>query len=264
MEMSAREDAGRRKGNGRAFMACRRRRINLSGAALKGGGQSRGCGKDNPYYLTDGNAQPARPSINISDKTRAVREFAIILTGAPTPRWEHAYRVSACARSPAMYAPAELLLTVTDTKEQAERQHLLYGDPYAQNGNGYGTYTGQASHGIPPQNVMSPEEVKREQEALQNITRWAGEQVVEIFPHAHRNTMEGSSSGASNKDKAMHHDILLSMIPGDKSKKSIRIYPASRPESAASARSKASSKRLASMTLSRDSSVFVPLNVDLT
>jgi hypothetical protein len=111
---------------------------------------------------------------------------------------------------------------------------------------------------------MNPEEVKREQEALDNITRWAGEQVVEIFPHVQKTTIEASSSGVSDKDKAMHHDILLSMIPGDKSKKSIRIYPASRPESAASARSKASSKRLASMPQSRDSSIFVPLKVDLT
>ena len=147
---------------------------------------------------------------------------------------------------------------------QAERQHLLYGDPYAHNGNGYGTYPGQGAHGIPPQNVMSPEEVRREQEALDSITRKAGEQVVEIFPHAYRTTAEPSGSGTSDKDKTLHHDILLSMIPGDKSKKSIRIYPASRPLSEASMHSKNSGKRLASMPRSRDSSVFVPLNLDLT
>ena len=152
----------------------------------------------------------------------------------------------------------------TNAKRQAERQHLLYGDPYAQYGNVNGAYTVPGAHGIPPQNVMSPEEIRREQEALDNITRWAGEQVVEIFPHVHKNTAEASGSGMSDKDRAMHHDILLSMIPGDKSKKSIRIYPASRPESAASLRSKASSKRLASMPRNRDSSVFVPLKVDLT
>lgn len=145
---------------------------------------------------------------------------------------------------------------------QAERQHLLYGDPYAQFGNGTGPYTGPGN--IPPQNVMSPEEIRREQQALDSITRWAGEQVVEIFPHSHKATAEVSGPGASDKKEAMHHDILLSMIPGDKSKKSIRIYPASRPESAASLRSKASSKRLASMPRHRDSSVFVPLKVDLT
>lgn len=146
---------------------------------------------------------------------------------------------------------------------QAERQHLLYGDPYAHYGNG-NTYHAQGSHGMPPHNVMSPEEVRREQEALDNITRWAGEQVVEIFPHAQKAGPEATGSGASDGHESMHHDILLSMIPGDKSKKSIRIYPASRPESAASLRSKASSKRLASMPRSRDSSVFVPLKVDLT
>lgn len=108
---------------------------------------------------------------------------------------------------------------------------------------------------------MSREEIRREQQALDNITRWAGEQVVEIFPHTQRATAEVSGPGSSDKDRAMHHDIMLSMIPGDKSKKSIRIYPASRPESAASLRSKASSKRLASMPRSRDSSVFVPLKV---
>jgi hypothetical protein len=111
---------------------------------------------------------------------------------------------------------------------------------------------------------MSPEEIRREQQALDSITRWAGEQVVEIFPHAQKATVEVSGPAASDKNQAMYHDILLSMIPGDKSKKSIRIYPASRPESAASLRSKASSKRLASMPRNRDSSVFVPLKVDMT
>lgn len=155
-------------------------------------------------------------------------------------------------------------LGLRQDSSDAERQHLLYGDPYAQYGNGNSAYVGQGAHGISPQNVMSPEEVRREQAALDNITRWAGEQVVEIFPHTHKNTADASGSGASDKGSAAHHDILLSMIPGDKSKKSIRIYPASRPESAASLRSKASSKRLASMPRSRDSSVFVPLRVDLT
>jgi hypothetical protein len=163
-----------------------------------------------------------------------------------------------------MYAPANLVVVSTNAIHQAERQHLLYGDPYAQYGNGTGVYTGQGAHGIPPQNVMSPEEIRREQQALDSITRWAGEQVVEIFPYAQKATAEASGAGASDKERAMHHDILLSMIPGEKSKRSIRIYPASRPESAASLRSKASSKRLASMPRNRDSSVFVPLQVDLT
>ena len=164
-----------------------------------------------------------------------------------------------------MYERVKLVVnSSTNAKHQAERQHLLYGDPYAQYGNVNGAYNVPGPHGISPQNVMSPEEIRREQEALDNITRWAGEQVVEIFPHAHKNTAEASGSSMSDKDRAMHHDILLSMIPGDKSKKSIRVYPASRPESAATLRSKASSKRLASMPRNRDSSVFVPLKVDLT
>ena len=154
--------------------------------------------------------------------------------------------------------------TLTDTNLQAERQHLLYGDPYAHNVNGYGVYPGQGAPAVAPQNVMSPDEVKREQEALDNITRWAGEQVVEIFPHAHKANVEASGSGTSDQDGTLRHDILLSMIPGDKSMKSIRVYPASRPVSEASMRSKSSGKRLASMTRSRDSSVFVPLKVDLT
>ena len=45
---------------------------------------------------------------------------------------------------------------------------------HLQSGNSYGTY-GQGTQGLLPQHTMSPEELKREQEALENITRWTGE-----------------------------------------------------------------------------------------
>lgn len=66
---------------------------------------------------------------------------------------------------------------------------------------------------------------------------------------------------------SQHQDILLSMIPGDKSKRSIRIYPASRPGTgdAQSVRSKASQTKLNGSTRSIKSreGVFVKLDVDL-
>lgn len=71
-----------------------------------------------------------------------------------------------------------------------------------------------------------------------------------------------------------YQDILLSMIPGDKSKRSIRIYPASRPGSRADAdsiRSKASLTKLQQQNgaakgpndKGKGREVFVKLNVDL-
>lgn len=55
---------------------------------------------------------------------------------------------------------------------QADRTRLLYDDyPGAHN---YGTW---GAGTIPPQNVVSPEELQREQEALDRITRWASEYV---------------------------------------------------------------------------------------
>jgi len=57
---------------------------------------------------------------------------------------------------------------------QADRSRLLYDDPYSQSGHAYGTWSAPA---VPPQNLMSPEEAKREREALDNITRWASEYV---------------------------------------------------------------------------------------
>jgi len=170
----------------------------------------------------------------------------------------------------------------TDTP-QAERRGLLYNeDGYTSSGShNYGSW-GQPS--APPQNVMSPEEVKREQQALDNITRWASEyvpqatilfsamlmrysQIVEIFPHQPRMPASQQLNGTTEngESSAQHQDILLSMIPGDKSKRSIRIYPASRPTSSAaqSVRSKASNARLNEDIKKKTSGIFVRLNVDL-
>lgn len=41
----------------------------------------------------------------------------------------------------------------------------------------------------------------------------------------------GDAAAHAQSVEQQHQDILLSMIPGDKSKRSIRIYPASRPNS---------------------------------
>lgn len=155
---------------------------------------------------------------------------------------------------------------------------------------------------------MNPEEARREQEALDNITRWASEyvvpfrpvearnlsilsnidlnsrsQIVEIFPHQHKNLMtmststsqinghhsvvENGAAAAPPSSSSHHHDILLSLIPGDKSKRSIRIYPASRPTSkdAQSLHSKSSFGGLngASVRSKDSSSVLVTLDIDL-
>lgn len=168
---------------------------------------------------------------------------------------------------------------------QADRTRLLYDDYPA--GHGYGTW---GASSVPPQNVMSPEEVQREQEALDNITRWASEyaltliqvwlaflsadfnlrsQIVEIFPHQHKNltmsTYQINGHSDSTAPSSSHHDILLSLIPGDKSKRSIRIYPASRPTSkdAQSLRSKGSFAGLNGTNRGANSAVLVTLDVKL-
>lgn len=155
---------------------------------------------------------------------------------------------------------------------------------------------------------MSPEEVQREQEALDSITRWASEyaivhlpasmfspslqmrqtdrlrysQIVEIFPHQHRtlamstsqlnghtndHTAASAAGAVSSANTHQHQDILLSLIPGDKSKRSIRIYPASRPTSKASLRSNSSMSRLngagAGSVKVKNAPVLVTLDVNL-
>lgn len=73
-------------------------------------------------------------------------------------------------------------------------------------------------------------------------------QIVEIFPSQHRaqhlnltqshlydsdaeEARPNGEAAANGLSEQQHQDILLSMIPGDKSKRSIRIFPASRPAS---------------------------------
>ncbi|KIX05788.1 uncharacterized protein Z518_03760 [Rhinocladiella mackenziei CBS 650.93] len=150
------------------------------------------------------------------------------------------------------------------THDDADHSRLLYDD--LTGAHSYGTWGASSA---PSQNVMSPEEVQREQEALDNITRWASDQIVEIFPHQHRSlTMSSSQINGQTESTASssHHDILLSLIPGDKSKRSIRIYPASRPTSkdAQSLRSKSSfAAGINGIHKNQDSSVLVKLDVNL-
>jgi hypothetical protein len=131
---------------------------------------------------------------------------------------------------------------------------------------------------------MSPEEIQLEQSALDNISRGLSDHIVEIFPHNLGRALGMSSSQLVNGNGAshiiisdqnstapaspQHHDILLSLIPGDKSKRSIRIYPASRPtsKSGQSLRSKSSVTGGMNGTDGRkrgDSSVLVTLDVKL-
>ncbi|ERF71861.1 hypothetical protein EPUS_01776 [Endocarpon pusillum Z07020] len=105
-----------------------------------------------------------------------------------------------------------------------ERSHLLSSDdPY--NASGYGC--GSTSQGLaPPRHVLNPEDVKREQEALEQITRWTTDAVIDIFPH--------QAILLSNSSTNLNPSNIYDQIPGDKSSKHIRIYPASRPVSQAS------------------------------
>jgi hypothetical protein len=119
----------------------------------------------------------------------------------------------------------------------------------------YGTWGGNAVP--PPDHGVSAEEERRLQSAWDGITQWAGNQIVEIFPSAQQQHQQSSQAHMTQSDmydsdaeetrsqssggaqmgahvqtlEQQHQDILLSMIPGDKSKRSIRIYPASRPNS---------------------------------
>lgn len=135
-----------------------------------------------------------------------------------------------------------------EASDGGDRARLLYDDHH----NSYGTWGGNAVP--PPDHGISAEEERRLQNAWDGITQWAGNQIVEIFPSSHYvqpNMTQSSSSNMYDSDAeetsvtgaAVHHgentrmteqqhqDILLSMIPGDKSKRSIRIYSASRPNS---------------------------------
>ncbi len=157
---------------------------------------------------------------------------------------------------------------------QADRQRLLYDDyPSTQQ---YGTWG--AGNTIPPENLMSPEEVQAEQSALDVISRGLSDHIVEIFPHnlgrslgLSTSQVNGNGTSQTISETSMssqHQDILLSLIPGDKSKHSIRLHPASRPTSknGQSLRSKSSALGGLNGTNGRkrgDSGVLVTLDVNL-
>ena len=164
------------------------------------------------------------------------------------------------------------------SEDDPDRRRLLY-DDYQPTATNYGTW---GTHAIPPENMMSAEEVQREQEEFSRITQEASDHIIEIFPHNHpsmRNItspppqsngqlepMNGEGSQHETQGQS-YQDILLSMIPGDKSKRSIRIYPSSRPNSssrnAPSMRSKSSSSRLNESLREKAVGVFVKFDVDL-
>ena len=178
----------------------------------------------------------------------------------------------------------------SDSSTSVERQRLLDDSAYL-------NYNATGYQPIVPPNALSPEQQQVEREALDSITRWANDQIVEIFPHSNKlgtSAMNGSgmngttSSGMTDgtnengegsaqpqtSEQQTHQDILLSMIPGDKSKRGIRIYPASRPGSrsaskeAPSIRSKGSNTKLNGQGSNtklngKGSGVFVKLDVDL-
>lgn len=168
-------------------------------------------------------------------------------------------------------------LSSSDSSHPDERESLLRNEQQG--------YQHTWNHGYqmpPPPNGMSPEEAVREQRAFDNITRWASDQIVEIFPHQPRDlgtnvnghAQESEESSEENEQRKEglrrmkeqeHQDILLSMIPGDKSKRSIRIYPASRPSSrdARSMRSQASREKVNGYGKRESSGVFVKLDVDV-
>ena len=131
---------------------------------------------------------------------------------------------------------------------------------------------------------MSPEELKREQEALENITRWTGEYVrsrdylnlcsrsslshiVDIFPLKLKKHADLTNGDSGINDGPSTYEALLSQIPGDKSTKSLRVFPISRPGSRASGsstRSRLSSSKLNGSLRGKEAHVFVKLDVDLT
>jgi hypothetical protein len=103
-------------------------------------------------------------------------------------------------------------------------------------------------------------------------------QIVEIFPSQHRaqhlnltqsqqydsdaeeTRPNGEPSATNAFAEQQHQDILLSMIPGDKSKRSIRIFPASRPNSRSTERTNG---HLDGKIKEKASGIFVKMNVNL-
>jgi hypothetical protein len=88
---------------------------------------------------------------------------------------------------------------------------------------------------------MTEEEIIRENAALEDISRKASDQTVEVFPsafamRASQQQINGNGNAGAQVDQAMRgnemqQDILMSLIPGSKGRRSIRIHPPSRPTS---------------------------------
>lgn len=102
-------------------------------------------------------------------------------------------------------------------------------------------------------------------------------QIVEIFPSQHRaqhlnltqtqqydsdadETRPGREPSTNGISEQQHQDILLSMIPGDKSKRSIRIFPASRPTSRST---ETTNGHPDGKVKEKASGIFVKMNVNL-
>lgn len=174
-----------------------------------------------------------------------------------------------------------------ESASEGEQQRLLADDGYSHPNHHYGAWHQPPA---PHPNALSPEEQKREQEAMRNIMQWANNQIVDIFPAVARNqnrqqpsqqngkitpepALDSSLVSLPNGDSdngitsPQHQDILLSMIPGDRSKRSIRIFAAQRPGTGdtSSIRSKASHTRLNALgnKSSDHDGIFVKLQVEL-
>jgi hypothetical protein len=90
---------------------------------------------------------------------------------------------------------------------------------------------------------------------------------VDIFPHKIKKQADLTNGDSGTSDGTSAYEALLAQIPGDKSTKSLRVFPTSRPGSQASGsstRSKLSNSKLNGSVRGKESRVFVKLDVDLT
>jgi hypothetical protein len=87
---------------------------------------------------------------------------------------------------------------------------------------------------------MTEEEIIRENAALEDISRKASDQTVEVFPSAFAmraaQLQNGNGNGGAQtenvvRENELQQDILMSLIPGSKGRRSIRVHPPSRPTS---------------------------------
>lgn len=88
-----------------------------------------------------------------------------------------------------------------------------------------------------------------------------------MFPHKVKKQVDLANGDSSNGDGPSAYETFLSQVPGDKSIKSIHVFPVSRPGSQASGSStgsKLSGSRLDGSMRGKGSRVFVKLDVDLT